>query len=835
MDVGALIYAAAYHGQIRQLKKLLAQCGPSTNYLSWRHPHGGAMAIYVACEFDHYDAVKMLLNAGAPVDAARDDGATPLYLACRDGKLDIVSLLLERGADVNRVDGNQMNALWVACHQGRTDLAKILLEARADPLHRVEGWSPVMLAERLAREQGRYDLMDALEPFLPGGARATAPSAAGSSSAAASAASASSSSSAGQLSPPEGGGGEPSARAARCHARRVRLDGVATPCGGDAASLLLLGGAGGGAETAFLAEGRGHRSRLALAPRITLSDLDDAVLGLLLSSLSARSLARVAQCSRSMRELHVPEAALQRAQLLGLPPDAAMRDPSRRSSSSSAAALRSLRFLDLVAGRPRHTLAAGALYSMAVLMPTCFDAHAWGGGVLLQADADDADADDEPKSHLAHLALDCFWDPSMEAAHRTGVPRPTKCWGSDADGFYERSLSEVEVSAGLTHSLMLMQDGAVWASGMGPALGLGEGAHDEAGYDWTKSFGEWEWRRVAALAGQHVVQVAASANRSFFLTADGAVWHCGSTGADFDEPGKFVAASSVPRRVSGLDGVRVWQVAAGYAHVLAIDEGGAPWGWGRNREMQLGTFAAEAVHQTQRAPLRIPLFDVERRRVRLRAIGAGCYHSLAVCAERGALWAWGMGAAVGHGSVTPAIVEWHPHGERTTRRGAVAAVPLLDVCAVAAGWHHSVVLTKLGHVLTFGLGTDGQLGHGDFADQRTPKRVAKLGGVAVEVAAGHSHTLVRLEKRLAMLAFGRNSLNQLGTGTPHQTGLATPTEIRCCTCNEGHGPPQEGATARRPWARIANTAELAAEGLTDADLPAPCQYCADHRQNPWDW
>ena len=195
MDVGALIYAAAYHGQIRQLKKLLAQCGPSTNYLSWRHPHGGAMAIYVACEFDHYDAVKMLLNAGAPVDAARDDGATPLYLACRDGKLDIVSLLLERGADVNRVDGNQMNALWVACHQGRTDLAKILLEARADPLHRVEGWSPVMLAERLAREQGRYDLMDALEPFLPGGARATAPSAAGSSSAAASAAGSSSSSS----------------------------------------------------------------------------------------------------------------------------------------------------------------------------------------------------------------------------------------------------------------------------------------------------------------------------------------------------------------------------------------------------------------------------------------------------------------------------------------------------------------------------------------------------------------------------------------------------------------------------------------------------------------
>ena len=39
------------------------------------------MALYVACEFNHFEAVKLLLDAGAPIDASRDDGATPLYLA----------------------------------------------------------------------------------------------------------------------------------------------------------------------------------------------------------------------------------------------------------------------------------------------------------------------------------------------------------------------------------------------------------------------------------------------------------------------------------------------------------------------------------------------------------------------------------------------------------------------------------------------------------------------------------------------------------------------------------------------------------------------------------
>ena len=85
VDDGSLIYTAAYHGNVRHLKKLLARMGPGAEArrrlaesLKWRHPHGGATAIYVAAEFGHIDAVRLLLEAG---DLALD--RVPLLVGSR--------------------------------------------------------------------------------------------------------------------------------------------------------------------------------------------------------------------------------------------------------------------------------------------------------------------------------------------------------------------------------------------------------------------------------------------------------------------------------------------------------------------------------------------------------------------------------------------------------------------------------------------------------------------------------------------------------------------------------------------------------------------------------
>ncbi|KAL1528445.1 hypothetical protein AB1Y20_009792 [Prymnesium parvum] len=150
------LYAAAYHGNAKTVKKILARTPPAQlpTVLRWRHPHGGASALYVACEFGQLEVAKLLLEAGAPPDQARDDGATPLYKACQDGgRIDVAKLLLQNGANADQVDKAGMTPLWVACHQGRTELAAVLLDANADPRRKVQGWSPLDLARRDKREE----------------------------------------------------------------------------------------------------------------------------------------------------------------------------------------------------------------------------------------------------------------------------------------------------------------------------------------------------------------------------------------------------------------------------------------------------------------------------------------------------------------------------------------------------------------------------------------------------------------------------------------------------------------------------------------------------------
>ncbi|KAF5826529.1 hypothetical protein DUNSADRAFT_2821 [Dunaliella salina] len=50
------------------------------------------------------EVVKLLLDRGADMDMADEDGHTPLWQACYGGRLEVVKLLLDRGADMDMAD-----------------------------------------------------------------------------------------------------------------------------------------------------------------------------------------------------------------------------------------------------------------------------------------------------------------------------------------------------------------------------------------------------------------------------------------------------------------------------------------------------------------------------------------------------------------------------------------------------------------------------------------------------------------------------------------------------------------------------------------------------------
>ena len=50
----------------------------------------------MASQEGHVDVVRVLLEQGAVIDNADDDGYTPLYVASQEGHVDVVRMLLEQ-------------------------------------------------------------------------------------------------------------------------------------------------------------------------------------------------------------------------------------------------------------------------------------------------------------------------------------------------------------------------------------------------------------------------------------------------------------------------------------------------------------------------------------------------------------------------------------------------------------------------------------------------------------------------------------------------------------------------------------------------------------------
>jgi ankyrin repeat protein len=151
------VMMAARTGRTDALKVLLEAGARVNDKEKW----GGTTALMWAVSERHPEAVKLLLERGADVKARSnfvaaangrgfegrtpatgDDGRkveefasgwlTPLMLAAREGDLDSARLLIAAGADVNAVAGDGKNALGLAIFNGNYDLASELVDAKSD-------------------------------------------------------------------------------------------------------------------------------------------------------------------------------------------------------------------------------------------------------------------------------------------------------------------------------------------------------------------------------------------------------------------------------------------------------------------------------------------------------------------------------------------------------------------------------------------------------------------------------------------------------------------------------------------------------------------------------
>ena len=107
---------------------------------------GGSTPLHHAAGFGTLETMKLLIDAGAEVDAPNDRSSTPLHWAVSDGAK--VRHLLENGADINAKTERQRTPLSLAAAM-LFDIAplKLLLDKGANPnIASIDGQTPLMYA-----------------------------------------------------------------------------------------------------------------------------------------------------------------------------------------------------------------------------------------------------------------------------------------------------------------------------------------------------------------------------------------------------------------------------------------------------------------------------------------------------------------------------------------------------------------------------------------------------------------------------------------------------------------------------------------------------------------
>ena len=324
----------------------------------------------------------------------------------------------------------------------------------------------------------------------------------------------------------------------------------------------------------------------------------------------------------------------------------------------------------------------------------------------------------------------------------------------------------------------------------------GSNTYGQLGHGTT--FGVCYPKRVERLAGDPVLRIAAGGAHSFAVTSNATVWGWGlnasgqlGIGVDYD-PDKYKTA---PVPVDAFRGLLLKQIACGHAHTLFVADDGRIFACGDNTHGQLGigvplgptssslssslltsssptaghpgNAAAGAVSANANCCCRTPTYVRIQSTHRIHSVACGYDHSCA-CTEAGKVYTWGYGdqGQLGHGAF---------EDERTPR--AVAALGNKCIIAVYCGHYYTAALTDLSDVYTWGRNTNGELGHGEGPNSAVPRQVQSIANKQVAaLSCGSTHTLAACESG-ELYAWGYSKAGALGFGGSEEEISSTPKRV----------------------------------------------------------
>ncbi|KAI8006670.1 Ultraviolet-B receptor UVR8 [Camellia lanceoleosa] len=185
------------------------------------------------------------------------------------------------------------------------------------------------------------------------------------------------------------------------------------------------------------------------------------------------------------------------------------------------------------------------------------------------------------RSRSKHAVVMSFGDGSQGA-----LGLPTSAVGMGGDAYEPTSVPGLppdvsSISAGHYHSLAVTSLGELWAWGRNIESQLGRGLHSPR-ESWN------EPKRVEGLDQVKVQAAFASGVISAAIGDDGSLWVWGKSKRGQLGLGKGITESVSPSRVEALAGEEIVKVSLGWGHALAQTKDGKLFGWGYSSDGRLG-------------------------------------------------------------------------------------------------------------------------------------------------------------------------------------------------------------------------------------------------------
>ncbi|KAL5557307.1 hypothetical protein UlMin_039543 [Ulmus minor] len=293
------------------------------------------------------------------------------------------------------------------------------------------------------------------------------------------------------------------------------------------------------------------------------------------------------------------------------------------------------------------------------------------------------------------------------------------------------------VSTGHYHSLAVTSNGELWTWGRDVEGQLGRGLPSPRD-SWN------EPRRVEGLDQVRVRATSASGVVSAAIGDDGSLWTWGKSKRGQLGHGNEVIEAVVPAKVAALAGEKIAKVSFGWGHVLAQTEDGKLFGWGYLADGRLGNIAE--TFETSPLEASGSLNNQELSSQTLEAAEKLVLEGMETEKNMPIIW-------------EPRLVR-ELHG--------------IDVVDIACGLDHSLICCGNGTILSCGSNSYGQLGR---AKQDLGMFPVDISLYPMSVASGLGHSLAICQVASSDDSGGAKSIVTWGWNQNSQLGRTGPANI----------------------------------------------------------